>query len=91
MLWWPPPIGVVVGTLQPDARHFERSENVVGEQLALLGQRPRSGIHAFPFNAGASRRHRARGRIGDFGANAIARDQRDLMSHHRYYKVEAAA
>ena len=39
------------GALQPDARHLERSENVVGQQLALLGERPRSGIHAFPFDA----------------------------------------
>ena len=79
------------GALQPDARHFERSENVVGQQLALLGQGARAGIDAFPFDAGAGRLHRARSRIGHFGPDAVAGNQRDLMSHHRYYKVEAEA
>jgi len=79
------------GALQPDARHLERSENVVRQQLALLGESARSGIHALPFDACAGRRHRERGRIGHLGPNAIARDQRNLMSHHRYYKVEAEA
>ena len=38
------------GTLEPDARHFERSEDVVGNQLALFGERADAGFDALPFD-----------------------------------------
>ena len=44
------------------------------------------GLHALPFDGCAGGLHRARGGIGHFGANAVAGNQRNLMSHQRYYR-----
>ena len=79
-------MGVAVGPLRPDARHFERGENVVRDQLALLGQRARAGFHALPLDAGAGSFHRAHGGFRHFGSNTVSGNQRNLMGHHSYYR-----
>ena len=75
------------GTLQSDAGDFERGEDVVGNQLALFGERARAGFHALPFDRDAGRIHRAHGGVGHFRSDAVAGDERDLMGHHSYYRV----
>ena len=65
------------GTLQADARDLERGEHVVGDQLALLGQRAHAGLHALPLDANAGGFHRAHGGLGHFGSDAVAGNERD--------------
>ena len=78
------------GALQADARGFERGEDVVGNQLALLGQRAHAGLHALPFDGDAGGFDRAHGGFGHFGSDAVAGDERNLVGHHSYYRGEGA-
>ena len=87
MLWWPPADRSGGGPFEPDARHFERRENFVGNQLSVFGQRARAGFDALPFHRDAGRIHCAYGRFGYFGSDAVAGDERNLVGHHSYYRV----
>jgi hypothetical protein len=73
-------------TFQPHARHFERSENVVGNQRSVQYQGALAGIDALPFDGHSCCVYGARGGFGNFGSDAVSGDKRNLMSHHRYYK-----
>ena len=79
------------GTLQADARGFERSEDVVGKQLAVFGQGAEAGLDALPFDGDAGGLDRAHGGIRHFGSDAVSGNQGDLVGHHRYYRVEGRA
>ena len=86
MLWWPPPIGVAVGPFRPTRVDFERGEDIVGNQLSLFGEGAHAGFDALPFDRDAGGVNGANGRVGHFGSDAVAGDERDLMGHHSYYK-----
>jgi hypothetical protein len=75
------------GALEADAVRLQGGENVVWDQLSLLGKRSRPGLDAFPLDRNAGRLDRAHRGIGHFGSDAVAGYERYLMSHHRYYKV----
>ena len=70
------------GSFEADARHFERSEDIVGNQLALFGERAHAGFDALPFDGDAGGVHSAYGSVGNFGSNAVAGDESDLVGHH---------
>ena len=76
------------GSFEADARHFERSEDIVGNQLALFGERANAGFDALPFQGGAGGIYSTYGSVGNFGSNAVAGDECDQMGHvYSYYKV----
>ena len=65
------------GAFEADARGFERGEHVVGNQLAVLGQRAHAGFDALPLDGDAGGFHRAHGGLGHFGSDAVAGDESD--------------
>ena len=75
------------GALQAHARHFERGEHFVGNQLAVFGQGAHAGFHALPFDGHAGGLYGAHGGFRNFRSDSVAGDQRDLVGHHSYYKV----
>ena len=80
-------MGVAVGPFRPTRVGFEGGENVVRNQLAVLGQGARAGFHALPLDGHAGGIHRAHRGFGNFGSDPVAGNQRDVMGHKEKEKA----
>jgi hypothetical protein len=69
------------GSFEADTRHLKRSEDVVGNQLTLFGERADAGIDALPIESDTGSVNGAYGSVGDFGSNSVAGDECNQVGH----------
>ena len=80
------PTGVVIGPLIATRVRRMLLEDAVGERLALALEDRRARLLEGPLDVGAGGVEHPAGRLGDLGADAVARDQRDEVRHARPYR-----
>ena len=81
MLAKPPPIGVVTGPFSPTRVRSIDSVSSLGMYSLIFFKGFGPGHEGFPFKLHAGGFENAHGRLRDFGADAVAGDEGDFVSH----------
>ena len=81
MLEKPSPTGVVTGPFKPNVGALDRLDQFFGNVFVILLEGLGARLKNFPLELHAGRFQNAHGGLGNFGANAVAGNKCDLVSH----------